>query len=169
MNNGEFEKRSLSREDVESLTMSRWKERFVSLSDLDEFRKEFQRIYKKGLSVQKVEAELEKLFFRWLGDIYLGEMSDKQNKDRTKTIDFNDFYIESPNGKRILIHALNAYAPDFSRDGVLAEKRRDEIWYGQLVDTAAELGECKSFIDAEFNPKTFLETLKSKGFKVYWR
>lgn len=70
---GEFEKRSLSREDIESLTMSHWKERFVGLSDIDEFRKEFQRIYKKGLSVQDVEAELEKLFFRWLGDIYLGE------------------------------------------------------------------------------------------------
>jgi len=85
-----------------------------------------------------------------------------------KTIWFNDFFIESPKGEKVLIHALNAYAPNFRDDGVLALKRRDEKWYGQLVDAAAELGECKTFIDAKFDPKVFLETLKSKGFKVYW-
>ena len=90
-------------------------------------------------------------------------------KDAIKTIDFDSFYIESPNGKRVFIHPLNAYAPDFRNDGILAEARRDEIWYGQLVDAAAELGECKSFIDAKFNPKAFLEIIKSKGFKVYWK
>ena len=87
---------------------------------------------------------------------------------KSKTIDFDDFFIEAPNGKRILIPAINAYAPDFRNDGILAEARRNEKWYGQLVDTAAELGECGTFIDAKFNPKAFLEMLKAKGFKVYW-
>lgn len=92
----------------------------------------------------------------------------RERNSMAKSIDFDDFYIESPDGRRVLIRALNAYVPDFRNDGVLAEKRRDEKWYGQLVDTAAELGECKAFIDAKFNPKVFLEMLKAKGFKVYW-
>jgi hypothetical protein len=87
----------------------------------------------------------------------------------SKTIEFDDFFIESSSGQKVLIHALNAYAPNFRDDGVLAIRRRDEKWFGQLVDAAAELGECGSFIDAEFNPRAFLELLKTKGFKIHWQ
>ena len=95
-------------------------------------------------------------------------MSQKSKAFDAKGIDFNNFYIEAPNGKKVLIHAVFSRAPDYRKYGFLAVNKLYDAVYGEIVDAAAELGECKVFIDAQFNPKAFLEMLKAKGYKVYW-
>lgn len=85
-----------------------------------------------------------------------------------KSINFDAFFIESPTGKKIIIHPLNAFAPAHF-GSVLAQQEQDEKFYGQIVDAFAELDECEVFVVAQFNPKIALEMLKLKGYKVYWQ
>lgn len=74
----------------------------------------------------------------------------------------NPFTIEAPSGKKVIVNPIFSYAPD----------RSDSEWdkfYGQMVDIAAELDECRTFIESEFNPAEFLKALKAKGYRVYFK
>lgn len=98
-------------------------------------------------------------------------MSDTEVKPLTnnkKSIFFDAFIIESPTGKKVIIHPVLAYAPDYKRYGVMAERRRDEQWCGQFVDIAPDIDVCAEFVDVKFDPIYFLKFLKAKGYKVYW-
>jgi hypothetical protein len=83
----------------------------------------------------------------------------------------NNIVIESPEGKKIILNAINAYLPDYDRWKMLAEQKQLETWIGQFVDLLPDLGsEAMSlFIECNFQPSIFLKVIKLKGYKVYWQ
>jgi len=95
-------------------------------------------------------------------------MTEVESPKRRPTIFFDAFIIETPTGKKVRIHPVNAYAPNYKKWGVLATRKRDEQWYGQFVDIATEMDVCSEFVDVKFSPTHFLKLLKAKGYKVYW-
>jgi hypothetical protein len=77
---------------------------------------------------------------------------------KSKSIWFDPFIVETPEGKKIKIHPVNAYAPDYKNHGILAEQKRNEQWYGQFVDKVPEIGAIPEFFDARFRPSRLLVT-----------
>lgn len=76
-------------------------------------------------------------------------------------IAFDPFIIERPDGKKVWIHPLEAFVAD-------TELEKNNKFLGQIVDAAAELEECKLYIECVFDPNLFLRKIKELGYKVYW-
>lgn len=65
---GLFEKRAYTKQEIESLIQSRWKETFVNMKDVDEARKEFP--WQPPLVIKNCPPDVAKAiqwFLKWFG------------------------------------------------------------------------------------------------------
>ena len=74
---GEFEKRAYTKDDIESLIQSRWKDIFVDMTDVNMAREEFlnirlnNKIYRDHLhrgNASRVELDIHTWFEKWFGN-----------------------------------------------------------------------------------------------------